>query len=221
MTPIRRLVGASLLALATLLALAPAPAFGQETRLIAGEPLFIDDRGHCAIGAVVRTADGGGGFLTGYGCGEVGGTVRLANGQRGTVEWASRSDVVAFVRAHQDWILTPYAHRYGGGDDLTVRGSREAPVGDSVCRSGPTTGWHCGTIQAKNQSLYPVPWPVHGVTRTTICVEPGDHGGPVYSGDQLQGITIGGSGNCRTGGVTFFRPIEQILPKYDLTLVTG
>jgi len=35
--------------------------------------------------------------------------------------------------------------------DQLVRGSWEAPIGSSVCRSGSTTHWHCGTILAKKR----------------------------------------------------------------------
>ena len=35
---------------------------------------------------------------------------------------------------------------------VAVSGSTESAVGSSVCRSGSTTGWHCGTIQAKDRN---------------------------------------------------------------------
>jgi streptogrisin C len=30
-----------------------------------------------------------------------------------------------------------------------------------------------------------------------------------------------GSGNCRVGGTTFFRPVREVLSAYGLTLYTG
>ena len=33
-------------------------------------------------------------------------------------------------------------------------------------------------------------------------------------------MTSGGSGNCSSGGTTFFQPVNEILQRNDLTLVT-
>ncbi|URN13576.1 S1 family peptidase [Streptomyces radiopugnans] len=95
------------------------------------------------------------------------------------------------------------------------------PVGSSVCRSGSTTGWHCGTIEQHDVTVQYGQGDVHGLTRTTVCAEPGDSGGPYITGDQAQGVTSGGSGNCTTGGTTFYQPVEPVLEAYGLTLVTG
>ena len=56
---------------------------------------------------------------------------------------------------------------------------------------------------------------------TNVCAEPGDSGGSWLSGNQAQGVTSGGSGNCTSGGTTFFQPVNEILGRYGLTLVTG
>ncbi|MFC7643765.1 trypsin-like serine protease [Streptosporangium lutulentum] len=60
-----------------------------------------------------------------------------------------------------------------------------------------------------------------GLIRTSVCAEPGDSGGSLVSGSQAQGVTSGGSGNCTSGGTTYFQPINEILQAYGLTLVTG
>jgi streptogrisin C len=93
-------------------------------------------------------------------------------------------------------------------------------VGSSVCRSGSTTGWHCGTVQQLNTSVTYQEGTVSGVTRTSVCAEPGDSGGSFISGSQAQGVTSGGSGNCTSGGTTYFQPINPILQSYGLTLTT-
>ena len=104
---------------------------------------------------------------------------------------------------------------------MTVGGSAEAAVGASVCRSGSTTGWRCGTIQAKNQTVRYSQGAVYGMTRTNACAEPGDSGGSWISGNQAQGVTSGGSGNCSSGGTTYFQPVNEILSRYGLSLVTS
>src|SRR5690606_33040292 len=99
---------------------------------------------------------------------------------------------------------------YNGGT-VAVAGSTQAPVGSHVCRSGSTTGWHCGTIQAYNATVTYPQGSVNGLIRTTVCAEPGDSGGSLLAGDQAQGVTSGGSGNCRSGGTTYFPPVNPIL----------
>ncbi len=61
---------------------------------------------------------------------------------------------------------------------------------------------------------------VYGLTRTDACAEPGDSGGSFVSGDQAQGVTSGGSGDCSSDGVTFFQPVAPILEEWDLELFT-
>jgi hypothetical protein len=43
----------------------------------------------------------------------------------------------------------------------------------------------------------------------------------LLAGNQAQGVTSGGSGNCSSGGTTFFQPVNEILNRYSLTLRTG
>jgi streptogrisin C len=103
-----------------------------------------------------------------------------------------------------------------------VRGSAEAPIGASICRSGSTTGWHCGTVLGKNETVnYSSGETVHELTRTSVCAEPGDSGGSYISGDQAQGVTSGGWGDCSGGGETWYQPVNEILAAYGLTLHTA
>ena len=62
---------------------------------------------------------------------------------------------------------------------------------------------------------------VTGLTRTNVCAEPGDSGGSFISGNQAQGMTSGGSGNCTFGGTTYFQPVNEVLSAYNLRLITG
>ena len=101
-----------------------------------------------------------------------------------------------------------------------MAGSREAIEGASVCRSGSTTDWQCGVIRQREASVTYPQGTVFGVTRTSVCAEPGDSGGSFISVDQAQGVTSGGSGDCVDGGVTYFQPVNEILTTYGLTLVT-
>ncbi len=106
----------------------------------------------------------------------------------------------------------------GSGGTVSVRGLRSAIEGASVCRSGSASGWHCGTIAQRDTSVTYPQGVVNHLTRTTVCGNPGDSGGPFISIEQAQGVTSGGSGDCASGGVTYFQPIFEILAAYGLTL---
>jgi streptogrisin C len=168
-------------------------------------------------------------ILTAGHCGELGGTW---SGSGGTIGPVSRfnfptDDFAAIQVTSAAAVQTALVDRFNSGSDVTVAGSSAAAVGSSICRSGSTTGWHCGTVQATNQTVnYGGGDVVFGLTRTSVCAEPGDSGGAYVSPNgatrvQAQGITSGGSGNCTSGGTTFHQPVNEALSRYGLSLVTG
>jgi streptogrisin C len=188
--------------------------------VIGGQAYFIaldGGQARCSIGFAVQ-----GGFVTAGHCGEVG-------AQTTDSEGAALGEVVAstfpgdadfgVVQTGADTTLQPFVDDFAG-NALPVGGSTESPVGAAVCRSGSTTGTFCGTILAKNQTVNYPEGTVTGLTRTDVCAEGGDSGGSWLSGDQAQGVTSGGSGDCTVGGETFFQPITEILDKNNLTLLT-
>lgn len=181
-----------------------------------GDPYYISG-GRCSIGFAVV-----GGFVTAGHCGRVGQAVTGRNGvAMGTFAGLSfPGNDYAWVRTNSNWTGIGAVNRYNG-TAVAVRGSTEAAIGAAVCRSGSTTGWRCGTILAKNQTVRYVEGTVSGLTRTNACAEPGDSGGSWISGNQAQGVTSGGSGNCTVGGITFFQPVNEILSAYGLRLVTS
>jgi streptogrisin C len=108
------------------------------------------------------------------------------------------------------------------GGYLNVAGTAPAAVGDKVCLSGSTSGYHCGKVVAVGETVnYGDGDVVNGLTRTDMCAEAGDSGGSIMSGSQAQGTLSGGSGGCLLGGQTYFQPIQQVLSTYGLTLLTG
>ncbi|MDA8369563.1 MAG: S1 family peptidase [Nocardiopsaceae bacterium] len=185
--------------------------------IVGGDPYFIDSSGRCSVGFATET-----GFVTAGHCGSEGTPVTTED-KTGTGTVAGSvfpgSDM-AVVQADSNWAPTPAVNDYQG-DTIAVAGSEEAPEGASVCRSGSTTGLHCGTIGAKNQTVTYPEGMVQGLTRTDVCAEPGDSGGSWISGDQAQGVTSGGSGDCTSGGTTFFQPINPILEEFGVTLLTN
>jgi streptogrisin B len=97
----------------------------------------------------------------------------------------------------------------------------DAFVGESVQRTGSTTGTHAGTVTALNVSVRYV-GRLHGVVsgliQTNVCAEPGDSGGPLYDGRKALGITSGGSGDCTSGGTTFYQPVREAANAYGVTV---
>jgi streptogrisin B len=59
---------------------------------------------------------------------------------------------------------------------------------------------------------------VRGLIQTTVCAEGGDSGGPLYDGNKALGLTSGGSGNCSSGGTTFFQPARAAASHYGVTI---
>nr|WP_260859866.1 S1 family peptidase [Streptomyces cupreus] len=102
---------------------------------------------------------------------------------------------------------------------VDITGTATAYVGQSVCRRGATTGVHCGVVTALNATVnYGGGEIVYGLIQTNICAEPGDSGGPLYAGDKIIGILSGGSGNCATGGTTYYQPIQEVLATHGLSV---
>jgi streptogrisin C len=184
------------------------------------DPYFISLDGgtaRCSIGFSVE-----GGFVTAGHCGAPGD--KTSDQQQGAMGAVKASifpgdNDEGFVAVTGGQTPQPFV-KDDKGNLLPVAGSTEAPVGAAVCRSGSTSGTHCGTIEAKNQTVVYPEGAVTGLTRTNACAEAGDSGGPWLAGDQAQGVTSGGSGDCTVGGETFFQPVNEILAINNLTLLT-
>ncbi|MGP3984431.1 S1 family peptidase [Streptomyces sp. KR80] len=104
-----------------------------------------------------------------------------------------------------------------GSQDITS--AADATAGMSVTRRGSTTGTHSGQVTGLNATVnYGNGDVVYGMIRTNVCAEPGDSGGPLYSGSRAIGLTSGGSGNCSSGGTTFFQPVREALSAYGVSV---
>ncbi|GGP75315.1 S1 family peptidase [Saccharothrix coeruleofusca] len=193
---------------------APVP-FAAGT--VGGDPYYTGNV-RCSIGFSVH-----GGYVTAGHCGRPGSQVygwdRSWQGE--FVGSSFPGNDYAWVRTGGGWWNVPVVLGWGKVSDALVRGSWEAPVGTSVCRSGSTTQWHCGVIQSRNETIHYAEGDVHQMAGTSVCAEGGDSGGSFITGDQAQGVTSGGYGNCSSGGRTWFQPINEILSTYGLTLLTA
>ena len=198
---------------------APADAVRLETDAEApqtfatirgGMAYNINNQSRCSVGFAVQ-----GGFVTAGHCGVAGDSTTY-----GTFQGSS------FPGNDYAWVATPSHTPVGqvmdyAGGTVAVKGSTQAAVGATVCRSGSTTGWFCGQIQGFNSTVRYAEGSVSGLIRTSVCAEPGDSGGSLLAGNQAQGVTSGGSGDCTSGGTTYFQPVNEILQTYGLRLLTS
>ncbi|MEH1015833.1 ricin-type beta-trefoil lectin domain protein [Micromonospora sp. CPCC 206060] len=190
---------------------APRPVYDIR----GGDQFVINGNTLCSVGFAVA-----GGFVTAGHCGRTGSpTLGYNNVSQGTFAGSSfPGNDYAWVRTNSSWTPRPWVNNYSGGN-VGVAGSQDAVIGSSVCRSGRTTGWRCGTILGRNETITYAQGSVSGLSRSNACAEGGDSGGAWISGNQAQGVTSGGTGNCTTGGTMWFQPVNEILSVYGLSLV--
>ncbi|MEU9450113.1 S1 family peptidase [Streptomyces sp. NPDC048277] len=107
----------------------------------------------------------------------------------------------------------------GNGQGVRITGAADPTVGQKVFRSGSTSGLHDGTVTALNATVNYPEGTVTGLIQTNVCAEPGDSGGPLFSEGIALGMTSGGSGDCTSGGVTFFQPVTRALAALNVQLI--
>jgi streptogrisin B len=186
---------------------------GAFRPLLSGGDAIYGDRYRCSLGFNVFSGSTYY-FLTAGHCGKLETTWYTNSGHTTligpTINYSFPDNDYALVRYDNTSLSHP------GG--FTVA---DAFVGESVVRDGSTTGTHTGTVTALNVSVRYV-GRLHGVVsgliQTNVCAEPGDSGGPLYDRTKALGITSGGSGDCTSGGTTFFQPVREAANAYGVTV---
>jgi streptogrisin D len=188
-------------------------------RIRAGDAIY-GGSARCSLGFNVRSG-GTYYFLTAGHCGDI------ASAWYGN---AAKTARIGTRRASSfpgnDYAIITYAGGVGhpgsvnlyNGSTQDITRAANAVVGQSVRRSGSTTGVHSGRVTATNQTVNYPEGTVRGLIRTTVCAEPGDSGGPLYAGTTALGLTSGGSGGCLLGGTTFFQPVTEALRAYGVSV---
>jgi hypothetical protein len=147
----------------------------------------------------------------------VGGTVYAGTGTvLGVVAARDPSHDHALVRYTNATIAKPSAVNLfaGGLQPITSFGS--GTVGQAVRRTGPN-GVRSGTITALNVTINYAGGTVYNMIRTTVCSEPGESGGPLFAGTVGIGLNWGGSGNCATGGASYYSSTRRAATAYGVT----
>ncbi|MFI5639151.1 S1 family peptidase [Streptomyces goshikiensis] len=190
---------------------------GKLTKLVSGGDAIYATSWRCSLGFNVRSGSTYYALTAGH-CTDGAGT------------WWSDSARTAVVGSTvgssfptNDYGLIKYASNTPappgtvGGQDITS--AVDPTLNMSVTRRGSTTGIHSGTVTGLNATVnYGGGDIVYGMIRTNVCAEPGDSGGPLYSGARAVGLTSGGSGNCSSGGTTFFQPVVEALSAYGVSV---
>jgi streptogrisin B len=190
---------------------------GEFKPLIQGGDAIWGGAYRCSLGFNV-TSGGTNYFLTAGHCGNVASTWYTDSGHTHligpTVDSSFPGNDYALVR--YDGSVSPQGS--AGGVDITS--AANATVGMSVTRHGSTSGTHSGSVTGLNASVnYGADGVVTGMIQTNVCAESGDSGGSLRSGSKAIGITSGGSGDCTSGGVTFFQPVTEALSAYGVSIL--
>jgi hypothetical protein len=104
----------------------------------------------------------------------------------------------------------------GHSQDITT--AVNPGIGQYVYRSGATSGLHSGRVTGLNAVVNYGDGRVAGLIQTNVCAEQGDSGGPLFYRQYAFGLTSGGSGDCKTGGVTYFQPVVEALNVYGVSI---
>lgn len=92
---------------------------------------------------------------------------------------------------------------------VRVTGTLKATIGMPICRSGRTTGWHCGTltdigvVALSNADGTEVRY-IDSAISEGLIAQSGDSGGTMISGNKAVGVTSGGGGDASTGYIATF-----------------
>jgi streptogrisin D len=189
---------------------------GVLTLFADGGDAIFTGRARCSLGFNVTTNDGSPGFLTAGHCAAAGRQWSTAQGGRpaATVQQAMFPGAGDFSLLTYNDAATeaPSVVDIRGGRTVKITRAATAKVNQQVLRMGSTTGLHQGRVTALKATVNYPEGRVTGLIQTTVCAEGGDSGGPLFTRDgSAIGLTSGGSGDCRTGGVTFFQPVTAAL----------
>ncbi|QKV96666.1 S1 family peptidase [Streptomyces sp. NA02950] len=189
---------------------------GEFKTFAAGGDAIFGGGARCSLGFNVTTDSGAPGFITAGHCGVA--AKEWSDSQNGapigTVKEATFPGDGDFALVTYDDAKTeaPSTVNTGDGETVNIAKAADATVGQQVSRMGSTTGLNDGSVTGLDATVNYPEGTVSGLIQTDVCAEPGDSGGPLFSQDgSAIGLTSGGSGDCTSGGETFFQPVTTAL----------
>ncbi|GGY75560.1 serine protease [Streptomyces olivaceoviridis] len=189
---------------------------GKFNKLISGGDAIYASSWRCSLGFNVQDSSGNYYFLTAGHCTDGAGTWWSNSAHSTTLGTTAGSSFPG-----NDYGIVRYTNssvtKSGAVGSQDITSAATPSVGTTVYRRGSTTGTHSGRVTALNATVnYGGGDIVSGLIQTTVCAEPGDSGGPLYGGTTAYGLTSGGSGDCTSGGTTFFQPVTEALSAYGV-----
>jgi streptogrisin D len=195
---------------------------GTFRTFASGGDAIFSGGARCSLGFNVTAGDGTPAFLTAGHCGVAAEQWSDAQGGQpiATVDQAVFPGEGDFALVRYDDPATVAPSEVDLGDQtLPISRAAEATVGQEVFRMGSTTGLADGQVLGLNATVNYPEGTVTGLIQTNVCAEPGDSGGSMFTRDGLAvGLTSGGSGDCASGGETFFQPVTTALEAVGATL---
>lgn len=194
---------------------------GTFHKYIAGGDAIYGGQYRCSLGFNVRSGSTYY-FLTAGHCGNIASTWYSNSSHTtvlgNTVGSSFPGNDYAIVQYTNSAISHPGTVDLYNGSSQDITSAANAFVGEAVKRSGSTTGVHSGTVSATNATVNYAEGTVTGLIKTNVCAEGGDSGGPLFDGSKAIGLTSGGSGNCSSGGTTYFQPVTEALSVYGVSV---
>ena len=205
-------------------------AFHGDLRpgFVGGDAIYGPDN-RCSAGFNVLTREGQDGFLTAGHCGDH----RWANTALAaffgvTVATTVNASFNDPGKGYPDYALARYTEPEAAPPAINLYdGHRQrvylagnAHVGESVEKSGSTTGLSAGMVTGLNVTVnYRDGSRVQGMIETNMCTQGGDSGGALFDQGIALGITSGGSVDCTAGTPrSYYQPIIPALQAYGATL---
>ncbi|MET9931385.1 MULTISPECIES: S1 family peptidase [unclassified Streptomyces] len=212
-----------------------------QAAIYPGSKMTINNTtGWCSVGYGARDSSGYQYLVTAGHCVANLPTLRydgtaFAKGYKTRYALGTRSVDMGIATVNSGHSITTAVGTWGQGSTSTVavKGSSRASSGASICKSGATTGWTCGTIGSYNNTVTykdlngGPDTVITGLATSSVCTEGGDSGGAYISGNQAQGMTSGGpigqecTGGVNSRGSSYFQPLDDALRYYGLTLNTN
>ncbi|MFE9094798.1 S1 family peptidase [Streptomyces sp. NPDC007264] len=184
---------------------------GKFTPFVAGGDAITGSGGRCSLGFNV-VKDGQPYFITAGHCTEAISTWSDSSGNViGQNEQSSFPGNDFGLVKYTASVDHPSEVDLYDGSSQSITRAADATVGEQVTRSGSTTQVHSGTVTGLDATVNYAEGTVSGLIQTDVCAEPGDSGGSLFDGDAAIGLTSGGSGDCSSGGETFFQPVTEAL----------
>ncbi|SDD23424.1 S1 family peptidase [Streptomyces prasinopilosus] len=189
---------------------------GKFSRLIAGGEAITSSGARCSLGFNVRNSAGTNFALTAGHCTSGRSSWSIGTAVPGQTVFPTYDHGV--IQHSNPAASDGRVYLYNGTyRDIINAGS--PTVGTRIERSGSTTGYRTGSVTGLNATVnYGNGQLVYNTIQTSACAEPGDSGGPLFAGNTAYGLLSGGSGNCTTGGTTFYEPVTRPLSLYGLSV---